>query len=114
MTYNFGDIVNAHIVFTRAEGGKDRPLVYTTEKDGYIQGFELTGQKGNNYFRQFRYKIIDWRAAGCDKPSYINLYPSDTKIIPKQAILHYRGSLTTRDQQGLIEHLNWVRDQFRQ
>ncbi|NJP39373.1 hypothetical protein HCN83_17515 [Bacillus luteus] len=101
-----------YIAYTRSEGGDRRPLVCFEDTGEIINGFEITKQKGNKNYAQYRYELIDWKEAGCVVPSYVNLHPEDSKTLTKPDDIKYIGTLTERDQHGMNNKLQEIQKKF--
>ncbi|MEQ6960758.1 hypothetical protein ABDK36_08185 [Staphylococcus arlettae] len=61
------------VFFQGSEESKKRPIFVVDNEDGDIYFFRITSQKGLDHQRKYRPALLNWRAYGLDKPSYINI-----------------------------------------
>lgn len=98
-----------NVKFTDKKGSKERPVV-TIFYDQSSLSFKLLGiysdkpkYHDNQFYHQFMYKINDYKEAGLDYPSWINVrVPLEipfTYFLGKRPI----GKLTLHDSNGLID-----------
>lgn len=86
--------------------GKRRPVLILFEQTGYVSVFRITSQYQSKSaaIRSKYLAINDWRQAGLDKPSYIDI--NEVIDLPITTIDSSPiGKLSERDKQILVETL---------
>jgi len=97
-----------HIAYVAwGDNGKRRPVLILTEEDGEISAFQITSKfKNKSAAIQSQYFTIeDWKEAGLDKPSYIDIgkiIELPTAMVDSSSI----GKLTEKDKNALIEKID--------
>ncbi|WP_336877640.1 hypothetical protein [Staphylococcus nepalensis] len=61
------------VFFEGSDESKERPIFVVDNDDGDIYFFRITSQEGLPHQRKYRPALINWRAYGLDKASYINI-----------------------------------------
>lgn len=93
------EIVNKTKTLTK---NKRRPVLFMkiyNSNNSSVMVYEITSVK---YLKVPQYRIKNWRQAGLNKPSYINL---NQVIIVKNKNLNYIGKLTDGDILGFTNEL---------
>ncbi|KIJ86908.1 hypothetical protein SE00_06440 [Staphylococcus saprophyticus] len=61
------------VFFENSDESKKRPIFVVDNDDGDIYFFRITSQEGLPHQRKYRPPLINWRAYGLDRASYINI-----------------------------------------
>jgi len=113
-----GDIYRIFVAFGDTQQGKER---YTVEvgqvKLGLVVLDSITSKYTNKseFIKKQYYPIKDWRQAGLQKPSYIDIKSSYTYEI-HEVIKHgkFTGQLTLRDVQDLAEFIKTYKQRLQE
>jgi PemK-like protein. len=104
---NKDDVVTVYIAFSDGTGGKRRPVLVLKDESTKLLLYRITSKYKNKSKRiqhQY-YPLLDWQAAGCNKPSYIDI--GDLASIDKSFLgeIKQLGRLSIRDIQGLKQFI---------
>lgn len=90
-----------HVSYPEGPGGKTRPVAIVPTRDGRLMVFNVSTKyktKSKVIKRQYA-EIKDWRAAGLDKPSWIDVRA--VRLVTQETFNTYTpswvGRLTARD-----------------
>ncbi|MDW4486005.1 hypothetical protein QI140_11335 [Staphylococcus saprophyticus] len=71
--YDYGNMHWCVVFFENSDESKKRPIFVVDNDDGDIYFFRITSQEGLPHQRKYRPPLINWRAYGLDRASYINI-----------------------------------------
>lgn len=96
-------MVTVYISFSDGTGGKRLPVLILKNESKKLLLYRITSKyksKSKHIQRQY-YPLLDWQAAGCNMPSYIDV--GDLASIDKALLgeIKQLGRLSIRDIQGL-------------
>lgn len=96
------DVITAFVTFVEGKGGKKRPVLVQTANETIITGLGLTTQysRKSEHIKKQYYEIKDWKAAGLNKPTWIDILR--VVKLPKSKVRFTPiGKLTNRDIEEL-------------
>lgn len=69
------DLISLYVSFVETKGGKSRPVLIRKVSELTIQAFKITSKYQNKsaYIKQQYYPIKDWKTAGLNRPSWVDL-----------------------------------------
>jgi hypothetical protein len=94
-----GTVVLAHVPFEDATGGKTRPCVVIATSPDHLLVRPGYSDGGTQSRRWQSYELLDWAAAGLDKPSFISSQDVTIKRFDAGDPL---GEISERDWNGLL------------
>ncbi|MGG0029510.1 hypothetical protein ABEX92_16750 [Bacillus safensis subsp. osmophilus] len=110
-----GNIYLAITEFRDGTGRKARPVLILgsrlEENQKVLIGY-ITSKNDNKEFEKYKYPIIDWKAAGLNKQSWVVLQERELQWMDVNLDLHkHVGLLTERDILGVLKKFVYLRDQ---
>ncbi|MCY7707976.1 MULTISPECIES: type II toxin-antitoxin system PemK/MazF family toxin [Bacillus] len=110
-----GNIYLAITEFRDGTGRKARPVLILgsrlEENQKVLIGY-ITSKNDNKEFEKYKYPIIDWKAAGLNKQSWVVLQERELQWMDANLDLHkHVGLLTERDILGVLKKFVYLRDQ---
>ena len=110
-----GNIYFAITEFRDGTGRKARPVLILgsrlEENQKVLIGY-ITSKNDNKEFEKYKYPIIDWKAAGLNKQSWVVLQERELQWMDVNLDLHkHVGLLTERDILGVLKKFVYLRDQ---
>lgn len=113
-----GNIYLAITEFRDGTGRKSRPVLVLGTRKSNSERFEpealvgyITSQNHNAKFEKYKYPIIDWKAAGLDKESWVVLQERELKWMnANKDFQKHIGMLSARDTIGVVKKIVEVRE----
>lgn len=110
-----GNIYLAITEFRDGTGRKARPVLILgsrlEENQRVLIGY-ITSKNDNKEFEKYKYPIIDWKAAGLNKQSWVVLQERELQWMDVNHDLHkHVGLLTERDILGVLKKFVYLRGQ---
>lgn len=110
-----GNIYLAITEFRDGTGRKARPVLILgsrlEENQKVLIGY-ITSKNDNKEFEKYKYPIIDWKAAGLNKQSWVVLQERELQWMDVNHDLHkHVGLLTERDIIGVLKKFVYLRGQ---
>ena len=96
------DLISMYVSFVETKGGKARPVLIRKLSAQTIEAFKITSkyQNKSTYIKQQYYPIKDWRSAGLNRPSWVDL--GNLYSFPKAGLKFKEiGHLSKLDQVGI-------------
>lgn len=89
------DLITRFMGFTDGSTEKVRPLYVAQTNDVKVLVFKITSKCKNkpDHTKRMYFPILEWKAAGLDKPSYIDLY-SSSRWLMRDELIPIIGHLT--------------------
>ncbi|PIC72911.1 type II toxin-antitoxin system PemK/MazF family toxin [Sporosarcina sp. P17b] len=92
----FKDIYLAKVYYKGQEGhAKRRPvLIIDDSENNLVTIAEITSAEPNDppkTYDVFKVEILDWKAAGLDKPSWVKCYKTNVHRVPKDRLIKFIG-----------------------
>ncbi|MCY8151985.1 hypothetical protein [Bacillus paralicheniformis] len=115
------ELGNIHLAITEFRDGtgrKSRPVLVLGTRKSNPERFEpeafvgyITSQNHNAKFEKYKYPIIDWKAAGLDKESWVVLQERELKWMnANKDFQKHIGMLSARDTIGVVKKFVEVRE----
>lgn len=102
-----GDILSLRVAFVDKSGGKSRPVVIDKSSGSQLEVFRITSKyKDKSKFIKQQYcEITDWKEAGLNKPSWIDI-GSTVTVNTGQIDYKEIGALSSVDSQRLAKFID--------
>ncbi|SYW13884.1 conserved hypothetical protein [Oenococcus oeni] len=98
------DLISLYVSFVETKGGKSRPVLIRQVSEQTIQAFKITSKYQNKsaYIKQQYYPIKDWKTAGLNRPSWVDL--GNLYSFPKAGLQFKEiGHLSKLDQNKIAD-----------